>query len=89
MEFPEFCEKVREYCHVTRGSVTSWIRTPLHNAAVGGVPQSLHILGLAADVVFDQPPLPEAMRREAASVLDLHLIVEGDHDHVMPGPGTA
>jgi hypothetical protein len=56
---------------------------------VGGVPQSLHLLGLAADVVFDQPPLPEAMRREAASVLDLHLIVEGDHDHVMPGPGTA
>lgn len=35
------------------GTVTSYVRSPSRNAAVGGVPNSLHLVGLAADVAGD------------------------------------
>lgn len=34
-----------------RIEVTSWYRTPEHNAAVEGAPQSLHLIAAAADIV--------------------------------------
>jgi uncharacterized protein YcbK (DUF882 family) len=34
-------------------SITSGYRTPNHNASVGGAPNSLHTLGMAADVTGD------------------------------------
>lgn len=33
--------------------ITSWLRPPLINKAVGGVPNSQHIIGLAADILID------------------------------------
>jgi hypothetical protein len=86
MEFPDFCLKIREYCHVTGASVTSWIRTPMHNAVVGGVPASRHLLGLAVDVVYNLPTPEGVTRQGAADALGLHLIIEHDHDHVEAGP---
>lgn len=86
MDFIEFCEKAREYCHVLGGSVQSWIRTVDHNAAVGGVPASRHLLGLAVDVTFDAPKPPDDQRRECAAALGLHLLIEHSHDHIEAGP---
>lgn len=65
----------------TRGSVTSWLRSDRHNAAVGGAQGSLHTIGLAVDMIFDEPAdaLRAAIyfRRAGAHVLD-----EGNHLHV-------
>lgn len=33
--------------------ITSWLRPPLVNKSVGGVPNSQHIIGLAADILID------------------------------------
>ena len=66
-----------------RASETSGTRTEAHNAAVGGVEHSAHLVGLARDVVYDKPvPLEE--RTEWSRRLGLRLIVEGDHDHLQP-----
>ncbi|MNC89294.1 Peptidase M15 [compost metagenome] len=35
--------------------LTSWYRSSERNAAVGGAPNSLHVEGLAIDVVVDTP----------------------------------
>ncbi len=82
----EFADSLRAYCAATGGSVTSWGRTVAHNAKVGGVPESAHLLWTAADVVYDAngvPPPGVTPHREAlAARLGLQLIHEGDHDHV-------
>ena len=78
-----FAGAVWAYCTAFSGSVTSWVRTVDRNRAVGGAPRSAHLLGLAADVVYDGArPGPEADRFLADH--GLTRIVEGDHDHVMP-----
>lgn len=62
-------------------SVTSWLRSPIHNTAVGGVLGSLHTYGLAVDVVLD---LGESgpLFMEACERLGLLCLDEGDHFHV-------
>lgn len=71
------------YCLCTDGSVTSYLRTPKHNELVGGVPDSAHQIGLAADVVYDDlTELPESKRLRMAERLGLELIIEGNHDHL-------
>jgi len=71
------------YCGTLGGSVTSWGRTPRHNAAVGGDPRSLHLDWRAVDVVYDtMPPLDRA--QDVARQLGLYVHREGDHDHVRP-----
>lgn len=60
--------------------VTSGLRTPEHNAEVGGVPNSLHLQNRARDFV------PQGMSMAAATVklraAGYHAINEGDHVHV-------
>jgi len=56
--------------------ITSWWRTPWHNAAVGGTLWSLHQFGLGWDVI----PVNEK-NRELLAGLGLKVINEGDHLH--------
>jgi hypothetical protein len=39
------------YNHIGGFTVTSWLRTPEHNARVGGAPHSAHLTGLATDFI--------------------------------------
>lgn len=64
-----------------RFSVTSWIRTPRRNQRVGGVTDSLHLSGLAMDIVLDR----QADRRHfclRAKRLGLRVIIYDSHLHV-------
>jgi hypothetical protein len=72
------------YCAATGASVTSYGRTLAHNQKVGGVPDSAHLLWLAADVVYDKDGDVE-WRTRVAKRLGLTLIHEGDHDHLQGG----
>lgn len=62
-------------------SVTSWIRSRQRNAAVGGVADSRHLIGLAVDIVLDDPGAREHFIQTAKTV-GLQVIDEGDHLHV-------
>ncbi len=66
-----------------QGSVSSWGRTPAHNAAVGGHPQSWHMLWLGLDMIFEPMVKNEALERDA-DLLGLQAIFEGDHYHLEP-----
>lgn len=58
--------------------ITSWWRSPEKNAAVGGARNSLHMIGLAWDVVPVTQENEDALRS-----LGLKVINEGDHLHAM------
>lgn len=75
-----FFEKVIEVCTAHSCSITSWIRSPEHNARVGGVPTSKHLTGLAVDAVLDSEDY-EAFAEDARS-LGLKAIVYDDHVHL-------
>jgi len=79
----EFAEALFTYCAITSASVTSYIRTRERNRDVGGVENSGHRFGLAADVQYDGEPSPSA-RNELAKRLGLRLFIEPEHDHVQP-----
>jgi hypothetical protein len=64
---------------------TSTLRTPSHNAEVGGVPNSYHLTGQAADWAVP-PAQKEQFIREAQS-RGYQAIDEGDHVHIEP-PGS-
>lgn len=66
-------------------SVSSWLRTPTHNAAVGGHPESLHLAGLAADLVPDNHGTIETLASHAKAC-GLHYEVADDHLHVQVFP---
>lgn len=64
------------------GRITSWWRTPWHNADVGGRSGSTHILGWAVDLV---PGAGESMDdiADAARAAGFPVVVnEGNHVHV-------
>lgn len=48
-------------------TLTSWYRDPVRNMQVGGVPTSLHLQGLAVDVVPDFPGLPSVVNTFAGA----------------------
>lgn len=81
-----FAARIMAYCASTGGSVTSWGRTSLHNAGVGGVDGSYHLSWLGADVVYDLPALPLTRRQTSARHVGLEIIAEADHDHLEPLP---
>ena len=83
MTVESFAARVRDYCSILRGSVTSWGRTESRNAMVGGVPNSRHLLFLAVDVVYDHPVTVE-QAIDLAGSFGLRVIREGDHDHIQP-----
>lgn len=69
-------------CGLYQGSVTSWIRSAEHNAAVGGVRTSKHVDGLAVDVKYDSAvPPPYAEVQAMAYQFGCKLVREKDHDH--------
>ncbi|HKC82587.1 MAG TPA: D-Ala-D-Ala carboxypeptidase family metallohydrolase [bacterium] len=64
-------------------SVTSWGRSPAHNAAVGGLPASQHLTWTAGDVVWDAGTRPDNATLEAAAHdVGLDVYREPDHDHL-------
>jgi len=79
----QFMDAARAYVAWSRGSITSYVRSPERNKQVKGHPDSLHLIGLACDVGYSPnatPPLATAKRR--AAKLELRLIREGSHDHL-------
>lgn len=62
-------------------SVTSWTRSPKHNENVGGKPESLHLKGLAVDIVFDDPTANDVAVNYAHE-LGLDAVNETNHVHV-------
>lgn len=74
-----FYEKVVEVCIKHQCSITSWVRSPKHNAAVGGVPNSKHLTGQAVDAIVDGNY--KAFIEDARS-LGLKVIRESDHVHL-------
>jgi hypothetical protein len=65
------------------GTVTSAIRTAAHNKAVGGMPNSYHLVGRAIDVArrpgVSHARLESELRR--AGYILVESIDEGDHSH--------
>lgn len=69
------------------GVITSTFRTVAHNRAVGGVPDSYHLLGQAIDVVRRRG-ISHAQLAAALSSAGFQLIEsldEGDHSHFAIG----
>lgn len=56
--------------------VTSWLRSPWHNLAIGGRLFSMHLLGWAVDLAPVTPATEAAARQVFPFVLN-----EGDHLH--------
>lgn len=83
MTLADFAEAAATYCFETGGSVTSWVRSPARNVAVGGHKRSRHLVGLAVDVVYHPNQRPGAVEAHAHA-LGLWLLAEGDHDHLEP-----
>lgn len=81
LEIAGFVWKLLELFLQSRYSVTSWFRTPEHNASVGGSPSSLHLRGLAVDVVPGDGVSRDALLAHAVRV-GLHGVVEADHVHL-------
>ena len=61
-----------------RVGVSSWWRSPHHNQAVGGHPDSQHLLALAIDFQTAEPQLAVTDLTQ----LGLVALNEGDHVHV-------
>lgn len=65
------------------GTVTSTFRTPAHNRAVGGVPNSFHLVGRAVDIArkagVSHATIEAAFRRAGFRLVE--SLDEGDHSH--------
>ena len=62
-------------------SVTSWLRTIDRNDLVGGLPKSLHLSGLAVDVILDKKEEVDVFK-EACNSIGVYCYDEGDHLHL-------
>jgi len=82
-EFLQCISCIAIHCNV---SVTSWIRSKKRNEKVGGVPLSLHQIGMAVDLVWDTEE-DKVNAQNWCTRLGLTCLDEGDHLHVQPGRG--
>ena len=86
MDMGEFISKVAAICSKHNCSVTSWIRTHQRNENVGGKSDSLHLWGLAIDIVPDDwkdlQNILTAIRNGK-----LHYKVHKGHIHIQTRPG--
>jgi len=69
-------------------TITSGLRTPLHNQQVGGVPNSMHLSGNAVDFVLPKGVTFEDVKAHIAQagLPATELLNEGDHVHWGWGP---
>ncbi len=70
------------------GTITSTFRSVAHNRAVGGVPNSYHLLGRAIDIVrrrgVTHHQIDAALRSAGFSLIE--SLDEGDHSHFAFAP---
>lgn len=82
---PRLFPSAQDVTTATGGMITSAQRTPAHNAAVGGVPNSYHLTGQAYDVA---PPAGMSMAdftaKTQAAFPGLKVLNEGSHVHIQP-----
>lgn len=64
--------------------LTSWFRGAAENKAVGGLPNSLHLVGLAIDVTGQQQAL--AAFASSARRIGLTVVTERSHLHLQLWP---
>jgi len=88
MPLHQFCYAITALCTDHSASVTSWIRSPTRNKAKGGRTTSLHLTGMACDLVCDDPAQKPALVA-AARLRHLDAVDEGDHVHVEADPNHA
>lgn len=79
--FLEFATLVHVLCQVERCSVTSWHRTEKRNRDKGGLDNSYHLEGLAADLAPDDLSQRERIAA-AARRLGLDAYTDAEHVHV-------
>lgn len=79
--FQHFAALVHFLCIAFRCSVTSWHRTEKRNRAKGGLADSFHLEGLAADLAPDDLTRRDEIA-EAARALGLDAFVADEHVHV-------
>ena len=77
-----FESKIRRVLSVCPGSVTSGKRSRKRNKQVGGVSTSMHLLGLAKDIVLDDRARDFWLFKALCKRLKLFVLDEGDHIHV-------
>lgn len=87
MASPDFYNAVNGLAGKYGATITSGVRDAQHNAEVGGVPNSQHLTGTAADVVI--PPDQKAQFIQDAKAQGLQPIDEGDHVHLQNPNGGA
>lgn len=85
VERENFATRVLYLSLAHNGSETSGVRSTRRNAAKNGNPNSLHLLGLAQDVVFDTPA-DQVLALDTAIKLGLYFKVESDHVHFQCRP---
>jgi len=73
------------------GVITSAWRSPEHNRAVGGVPNSYHLHGRAIDIArrpgVTHRQIDAALRKAGYNLIE--SLDEGDHSHFAFGPGKS
>jgi len=84
---PDFFNSVNDLASKYGATITSGVRSPEHNAEVGGVPNSQHLSGTAADVVI--APDQKQQFINDAKAQGLQPIDEGDHVHLQNPRGGA